>query len=268
MSVRRFARNGRPAEAAEATFGWQTGLVASGEGWFETMRGEAGRWMFVEAHLDRLARGVAASGLDGGAARAAAAATLAAIAADAARIERLRLVVTPAAEAPFGWQATAEADRYEPPHPQYVSGISLASASFPHPQLGRFGKSVSYHWSAIAQREAAAAGADEALLWRDGAVAEAARATLLWCCDGRWFTPEAEGLLESVTLAQLEASGWGVVRARLEATTLAAADGMVLVSSLRLAVPVVALDGRAVANCADAASAMRAALLRRHAEAS
>lgn len=267
MSGERFAQDGAPIEVCDAAFAWGSGIVASGEGWFETIRGEAGRWMFAEAHLDRMARGVEAAGLDGSAARDAAAGTLAALPADAVATERIRLIVTPDSGRSAAWCAVAAAAPYAPPARDYERGITLASAAFPHPGLGRFGKSVSYHWSAIAQRQAVAAGADEAVFWRDGAVAEAARAAVIWQERGRWFTPDTRDLLESVTLAQFEACGISVERVRLDAVRLEAADGLALVSSLRLVVPVVALDGRTVPNCAVEAARLRAALLRLHASA-
>ena len=263
----RIARNGLPIAASDAAFSWGSGIVTSGEGWFETMRGEAGRWMFAEAHLDRLARGVEVAGLDGSAARAAAAGTLAALSANAVETERVRLVVTPELSARSGWSAVAVAAHYNAPTREYERGVTLVSAGFPHPGLGQFGKSVSYHWSAVAQRQAVAAGADEAVFWRDGAVAEAARAAVIWQERGRWFTPDRPDLLASVTLAQFEACGISVERARLDTARLEAVDGLALVSSLRLVVPVVAVDGRIVPNCAVESARLRTALLRLHASA-
>lgn len=95
MSGIRFLLDGRPVAAADAVLGAETGLVRSGEGWFETLRAEQGRWMFEGEHLARMEASVAAAGLDANAALQAARATLQAASIDAARPARLRLLVTP-----------------------------------------------------------------------------------------------------------------------------------------------------------------------------
>ena len=264
MSGPRFLLDGRAVAAADAVLGAETGLVRSGEGWFETLRGEQGRWMFEGEHLARMSASIAAAGLDAGAALQAARATLQAASIDAARPARLRLLVTPSPRADAGWQALGELADYAPPEAHYRSGIALCSAASEHPGLGRLGKSTSYHWSQFAQREAERSGADEALFWRQGAVAECARSTLLWREGGRWWRPDTEGLLASVTLAALEAAGLEVARGSLDASRLAACEGLVLVSALRLAAPVRSLDGAALPLLADEAAALRALLLAQH----
>ena len=264
MSGIRFLLDGRAVAAADAVLGAETGLVRSGEGWFETLRGEQGRWMFEAAHLARMSASVAAAGLDAGAALQAARATLQAAAIDGANPVRLRLLVTPSPAGESGWQSLGELSDYAPPEAHYRSGIVLRSAASEHPGLGQLGKSASYHWSQFAQREAERAGADEALFWRAGAVAECARSTLLWRECGRWWTPDAGGLLASVTLAALEAGGLEVARGSLDASRLAVSEGLVLVSALRLAAPVRSLDGNALPLLADEAAALRALLLAQH----
>ena len=251
MSGTRFLLDGRAVAAADAVLGAETGLVRSGEGWFETLRGEQGRWMFEGEHLARMSASVAAAGLDAGAALQAARATLLAASIDAARPARLRLLVTPSLD-------------YAPPASHYRSGLALRSAASEHPGMGLLGKSASYHWSQFAQREAERAGADEALFWRQGAVVEGARSTLLWREGSRWWTPDAVGLLASVTLAALEAGGLEVARGSLDGSRLAACEGLVLVSALRLAAPVRSLDGAALPLLADEAAALRALLLAQH----
>jgi len=264
MSGLRFLLDGRPVAAADAVLGAETGLVRSGEGWFETLRGEQGRWMFEGEHLSRMSASVAAAGLDAGAALQAARATLAATSIDGSNPVRLRLLVTPSPARESGWQSVGELSDYAPLEAHFASGMVLRSAASEHPGLGLLGKSASYHWSQFAQREAERAGADEALFWRAGAVAECARSTLLWREGDRWWTPDAGGLLESVTLAALEAGGLEVARGSLDGSRLAACEGLVLVSALRLAAPVRSLDGRALPLLADEAAALRALLLSLH----
>lgn len=264
MSGIRFLLDGRPVAAADAVLGAETGLVRSGEGWFETLRAEQGRWMFEGEHLARMEASVAAAGLDANAALQAARATLQAASIDAARPARLRLLVTPSPRGAAGWQALGELADYTPPEVHYRSGLALRSAASEHPGLGLLGKSASYHWSQFAQREAERAGADEALFWWHGTVAECARSTLLWREGSRWWRPDVRGLLASVTLAALEAAGLEVARGSLDASRLAACEGLVLVSALRLAAPVRSLDGRELPLLGDEAAALRALLLAQH----
>jgi hypothetical protein len=114
MSGPRFLLDGRAVAAADAVLGAETGLVRSGEGWFETLRCEQGRWMFEGEHLARMEASVAAAGLDAGAALQAARATLQAASSDAARTARLRLLVTPSPAVDAGWQALGELADYAP----------------------------------------------------------------------------------------------------------------------------------------------------------
>jgi hypothetical protein len=55
----RYCLDGRWLAPGEAAFAPTSGLVMAGEGWFETLRVEGGRPMFLEAHLARLERSVA-----------------------------------------------------------------------------------------------------------------------------------------------------------------------------------------------------------------
>ena len=265
MSQTRFVLDGRPVEAESAVLGATTGLVRSGEGWFETLRGEAGRWMFEADHLARMVGSIAAAGGDADAAFRSLRATLDAAPAARERSSRLRLLVTPSEEVAGGWQSLAEVGSYEPPESLYEQGVALASAGFDHPGLGGFGKSASYHWSALAQASAERVGAQEALFWRGGLAAEGARSTLLWREGGEWWTPSMAGLLASVTLAQLEAEGVAVERGALDAARLQACEGLLLVSALRLVAPVRSLDGRALPVLRDEAAALRSSLLALHA---
>ena len=64
--------------------------------------------------------------------------------------------------------------------------------------------------------------------------------------------------------AALEAGGLEVARGSLDGSRLAACEGLVLVSALRLAAPVRSLDGAALPLLADEAAALRALLLAQH----
>lgn len=264
MSSARFVLDGRAVAPTEAVLGADTGLVRSGEAWFETVRGEQGRWMFEADHLARMLGSIAASGLDADAALRSLKPTLEVASNDLPASARLRLLVTPSPLGAEGWQSLAEVSTYAPPEALYANGAVLRSAPMEHPGLGLLGKSASYHWSQFAQRAAEAQGADEALFWCGGAVAEGARSTLLWREAGQWWTPDVAGLLPSVTLTQLEADGLALERGRLDGARLAAYEGLVLVSSLRLAVPVCSVDGNALPVLRAEAAEMRSRLLELH----
>jgi len=279
----RHCLDGRWLAPGEAAFGPTSGLVSAGEGWFETLRVEEGRPMFLAAHLQRLSRSVT-RWLGGLAARDALQAAQHCLSAMAAAFGdhpsgRLRLLVAPDTGGGH-WQALGEWGPQVSSRVSLGSGISTVIASFPHPGLGVLGKSASYHWSIAARREAVARGAGEALLVRDGRLLEAATGTLVWRRDGRWCAEDSQAVLPSVTLATLRGCGVEILSGILTADDLrgrmdeAAArsaegplEGLVLVSALRLAVAVREVDGCALPTevALAAAAGWRDRLLARHA---
>ena len=147
---------------ASAVLPADSALVRFGEGWFETLRIERGRAMFLEAHRTRLHRSVQAAGYDSHQPLQLFDATAAALVAahrersssdeETPTIGRLRILVTPRDSG--GWSALGRCEPYAPPVQAYRSGLRASIASLPHPQWGRIGKSASYHWSIMARREA------------------------------------------------------------------------------------------------------------------
>lgn len=270
----RYCLDGRWLAPGEAAFAPTSGLVTAGEGWFETLRVEAGRPMFLEAHLDRLARSVA-TGLGDAQAAAALHAARRCLAAMAPSFDdvpcgRLRLLLARDGEGE-AWQALGEWGPHVSSHASLENGIAAVTASFPHPGLGVLGKSASYHWSIAARREALARGAGEALLARDGQVLEGSTGALVWCSAGRWYTEGSPAVLASVTLAALRGCGVEIASGSLPAHRLLQGsdtmiEGLVLVSALRLAVALREVDGKALPTAAAlaAAAGWRAALLVRH----
>ena len=89
-----------------------------------------------------------------------------------------------------------------------------------------------------AHAEAEARGADEAILWNErGELTEGSRTNVVLRIDGRWVTPALEcGLLAGVLRARLLESG-RVREAVLPKDALARAERLVLISSLRGAIP-------------------------------
>ena len=268
-----FCLDGRWLAPGEAAFAPTSGLVTAGEGWFETLRVEDGQPMFLEAHLERLSRAVAAGLGDAQSARALESARRCLAAMQPAfadfAVGRLRLLLALDAAADH-WQALGEWGPLVPSPASLASGISAITASFPHPGLGRLGKSASYHWSIAARREALARGAGEALLARDGRVLEGSTGALVWLDSGRWCTEDSDAVLRSVTLRALRDCGVAIGSGGLQADALSipTVKGLVLVSALRLAVAIREVDGRALPATASLAAAAqwREVLLARHAK--
>jgi len=262
----------------EAAFAPTHGVIRAGEGWFETLRVETARPMFLQGHLDRLADAIARSLGEDQASLALNAArrcleTLQARFVDFS-LGRVRLLLSrdEGRDVPGfgGWQALGEWGAYEPPIDALLHGIDVTIASLAHPGLGVLGKSASYHWSRAARREAHRRGASEALLLRDGFVVEGSTGALAWRRADRWFAPQSAAALPSVTLAALRRAGVVIEPGALAVSSAGGAakievDGLILLSALRLAVPIRSCDGQSLTSASDTAAAWRDALLARHA---
>jgi len=250
-----------------------SGLIRSGEGWFETLRIERGRAMFLEGHRARLREALIGARyafeeplrlFDATVAALVAAyrASVASAEAGPAAIGRLRVLVTPRELG--GWSALGRCEPYAPPTAWAQIGVRTSVASLPHPQWGRLGKSTSYHGSRYAQREAESRGAEEALLAREGMLIEAATAALLWRQSGQWYTSVGQGELPSVTLTELRSAGVSIAADVLPESAVTQLEGLCLVSALRLVVAVSAVDAQPVRAAVDEAHAFRELLLSRH----
>jgi branched-subunit amino acid aminotransferase/4-amino-4-deoxychorismate lyase len=270
----RYCLDGRWLAPGEAAFAPTSGLVTAGEGWFETLRVEDGRPMFLEAHLDRLARSVAAGLGDpqAGYALLVVCRCLGAMQESFTEfpVGRLRLLLARDAAGEV-WQALGEWGPQASSPASLADGIGAVTASFPHPGLGRLGKSASYHWSIAARREAVARGAGEALFLRDGRVLEGSTGSVAWLRDGIWRSSVSPDVLPSVTLAMLREAGIAIAADDLPADALHPGathpvEGLVLVSALRLAVAIREVDGVSLpVDASRAASAeWRARLIARH----
>ncbi|MER5863468.1 aminodeoxychorismate lyase [Kitasatospora sp. NPDC002040] len=129
---------------------------------------------------------------------------------------------------------------------------TVAPPPEPAPWLLTGAKTLSYAVNMAAQRWARSQAAEDAVfLAEDGTVLEAPTAAVLLATpDGRLLSPAPElGILPSIALATLFAtatrSGWHCSFARLSLADLRAADGVWLVSSVRLAARVRSIDGTA-----------------------
>ena len=110
-------------------------------------------------------------------------------------------------------------------------------------------KTISYQASAVALREAASGGFDDAIFVNErGEVMESALANLLYSKDGQWFTPDLNsGCLPGVIRALL-IENFGVIEKPLLGEELESVDGLALTSSVREIVGVQAVEGHLYSN--------------------
>jgi 4-amino-4-deoxychorismate lyase len=126
-------------------------------------------------------------------------------------------------------------------------GLSASDAAVA-PWLLTGAKTLSYAINMAALRYAAAHDADDVIfVGSDGGVLEAPTATVVVARGHSLLTPPLDGVLDSITTARLlgaaRAAGWETAHQRLNAQDLAEADGVWLVSSVRLLTPAVSIDG-------------------------
>jgi 4-amino-4-deoxychorismate lyase len=141
-----------------------------------------------------------------------------------------------------------------------VSAITLsrgmtADATVEAPWLLGGVKAISYAVNMAALRYARASGADEVIfISSDGQLLEAPTATVVWLAGGVLRTPPPAplGILDGVTVRHLfraaAAAGFGTEIQRGTVADLHAADGVWLLSSVRIAAAVLALDGKPLAT--------------------
>jgi 4-amino-4-deoxychorismate lyase len=238
--------------------------VVRGDGCFETVRIRPdGGPEDLDLHLDRLARSAAALQLpvtDPLEWRRLVAALLGAWTGPGEGV--LRLIVTrgrveggpPTAYAllsPIGDRQLAE-------RRDGVTAITLsrgltADATVEAPWLLGGVKAISYALNMAALRYARSTGADEVIFTSvDGQLLEAPTATVVWLAGGVLRTPPPVplGTLDGVTVRHLfaDGAGFGTEVQRGTVDDLHAADGVWLLSSVRIAAAVAALDGKPLAS--------------------
>ena len=233
--------------------------VTRGDGVFESIAVVAGAPVGAEAHLHRLAASAAALDLPAPHLPTwhAALATLAEQWHDHPRAA-LKAVYTRGIEGsghPTGWVSASAAPDHSALRTSGVRAVRL-DRGYRHdvadhaPWLLVGAKTLSYAINSAAIRHAHKCGADEVIfVSSDGYVLEAPTASVMLRIDGVWVSPGA-GVLPGTTQRALFrfAERQGIpTRVRLvRAAELDAADAVWLVSSVRGAVPVTALDGAAV----------------------
>jgi branched-chain amino acid aminotransferase len=263
--------NDELVSAAEARVSINDRGFLYGDGFFETLKAEAGRPHFLKEHLTRL--------------KASAQAFRISFPQGVNWQERLQRLLTanaltdrPAAakilltrgEAPgLGLPADSRptlviyARPYDPPgSEEYATGWPVVT--FPEGRstfVGRY-KSLNYLFYLAARQYALDQGAKEAIILEsDGLVSEGATTSIIFAREGCYFTPQSNSALAGVTLAVL-ARGLMKHGAELESqpTTLAelqVAEGLWLVNSLMGVMPVASLDGSAVKISPEATRFLR-----------
>lgn len=250
--------NGHFLPASQATVSVQDRGLLYGDGFFETIRADRGRPLWLRQHLERLGQSATALNL--------------ALPADfpwegritellgrnglADGLAAVKILVTRGEIAALGLPATDRptiiiySRRYEPP-PAAEYDLGWPVVIFPELRtsfLSRH-KSLNYLFCLAARQYAVDRGGREGLILEaDGTVAEGATAAIVWLEDGDYHTPAAGNALPSVTVAVLtqSLSRTGVTVAKVSATVerLLTAQAAWLANSLMGLVPIAALDGR------------------------
>jgi 4-amino-4-deoxychorismate lyase len=258
-----------------------TDLGASrGDGVFETFGVVDGHPQSVDAHLARLANSAALLELPApNLQQWREAIRLAASALPNDRQCGLKLVLTRGIEGtdrPTGWIVASVAESSFEARSAGIRVVTL-DRGYPSdiarraPWLLAGAKTLSYAVNMAALREAYRRGADDAIfVSSDGYVMEAPTATVIVRRGDAFLTPRTDiGILPGTSqLALFEfyrSAGLDAREALVPRSELAGADGIWLVSSVRLAAPVVELDGAVIAHDRAMTDRMNAALLARDA---
>ena len=249
-----------------------------GDGVFETLGVVAGHPQAVEAHLARLATSAAICELPEphrGQWRAA-------IAHAARRFPPqgeivLKLIYSRGVDsgpAPTAWLHATFAPDFGAVRESGIRAVTL-DRGYPHgvaeqaPWLLMGAKTLSYAVNMAALRVAHRRGADDAIfLTHDGFVLEGPTSTVVLCTGGVFVSPAPSGAILHGTTQQsvfehLQALGERTEYRDLTVGELRAADAVWLLSSVRLAVQVTALDGRPLPAVPELTRAFNAALLAR-----
>ncbi len=246
-----------------------------GDGVFESIGVIDGHANEVEAHVQRLAHSAQICDLP--------APNLEqwrqAVAVAAARIPQgeavVKLILSRGVEhgpAPTAWVTAAPAADFSAVRRDGVRVVTLdrgydLGAGERAPWLLLGAKTLSYAVNMAALREAHRRGADDAVfVTREGFVLEAPTASLIIRRGDEFLTPAPSGgILHGTTQLSvyelLESRGFRTTYSTLSATDLATADAAWLVSSIRLAVAITAVDGAPLASDPDLTAELNAFLL-------
>ncbi|PZU31240.1 MAG: aminodeoxychorismate lyase [Microbacterium sp.] len=246
-----------------------------GDGIFESIGVVDGHAQEVDAHLERLAHSARLCELPApNTAQWRAAVELAAEHCGAGE-SVIKLILSRGVEhgpAPTAWVTAAEASDFSRARREGIAVVTLdrgypldVPARAPWLLLGA--KTLSYAVNMAALREARRRGAADAIFTTtDGYVLEAPTASLILRRGDTFTTPApTAGILHGTTqlslFEHLEARGFAVAYETIPAVALAAVDAAWLVSSVRLAAPITAIDGAALPVDAEFTASLNAYLL-------
>lgn len=229
-----------------------------GDGVFDTMAAADGRALLRDRHLDRLEAAAGAIGIPFD--RAAVLGAINAAIADGGRGDLVIRTSLSRGVAPRGlWPAGPLSPTLlvtARPWDRTIAGqpARLATATSPRNErsvLSRI-KSLSYLDNILAARDAADAGADDALVLNLAGRVAGSTIANLFALRGRMLAtpPVSEGclpgILRGLVIEEATSLGLEAVEAALAPGDLAAADGVFLTNSLRILRPVTAIDGSAI----------------------
>jgi len=246
-----------------------------GDGFFETIRAEAGMPLYLRAHLERLYGSLAAfrialdpvpdweatlsallrqNGLERGAAS-------------------VKILVTRGIASPLGLPAPERptvcifAREYAPPsREEYEKGweLHIFQEGYSPPLAAH--KSLNYLYYMAARQSALDAGGREAILLdRDGLVTETSAGSLLARTGGRWWTPESAHMLPGITIRQVRAilleAGAEVEPRPARPQDIESAETVWVLNSLIGIMPAAQIEGRPLARQAPGEAARMRGLL-------
>ncbi len=230
--------------------------VTRGDGVFETTLVVDGEVRDLDEHLARLARSARLADLDLPGEADWKRGIAAVVGAWSGRSMALRLIATRGPEhgpptcyvTGFPVSAAAVAQRTSGVRVLLLDRGLSGTGAAASPWLLTGAKTLSYAINMAALRYAAAHQADDVIfVGSDGAILEAPTASVVVARGRSLLTPPLDGVLESITTARLLAAagvtGWETAYQRLTPQDLVDADGVWLVSSVRLLAPVVSMDG-------------------------
>ncbi len=227
-----------------------------GDGFFTTMRAEAGTVFFLKEHLGRLK-----SSCDAFRIRFPDQLSDFSLFKELLRVNDLldkiaavKIVITRGIKQelglPYGDNPTyvVFARPYHPPLEAYKKGWKLVSFCFPRSSPISSHKSLNYLYNMWAREYAVQKGGDEAILiGADGYVKETSVGTILFQKDGRWFSPAGDDILPGITF-QILSKLWkeretAIEKKKVKLEDLLQADQVLILNSLIGVVPVKKVDG-------------------------
>lgn len=274
------------SKAAAPAYVWQNGVMkprteaavsiddlglAYGYGFFETLRAEKGRPVFLADHIQRfvrawealfqtpapdlswadiIARVIDANGLSNGTAAV-----------------KIMATFGDGAGPPHRHGVLVSARKYQP-RPALAEKGGLDLAVYPHPRQTPLAdhKTLNYLYYYLAGQWAKKQGADEALIFNpDGTVSESNTANILVFLEKTVIRPRSPhvlaGIMEKQIIRYLEKKGYSVVTDILVVEDLLASAGVILTNSLIGAAPVLNVDGKPLGRCVALVNDIRSAML-------